>query len=235
VHRHAGRFARDEPRARQPDQQVVELEQVDVVGDGHEALWMATEHSYDAIILDIVLDANGSGPDGFDVCQRLREQGCWSPVVMLTARDAVEDRVRGLNAGGDDYLTKPFSFQELIARLQAVMRRGAAERPAELTVGDLHLQASTHEVRRGPHPLDLTAKEFALLEYLMSHQNEVVSRTSLIEHVWDFAYEGDSNVVDVHVRNLRGKIDRPFGRATLETVRGVGYRLRDDRVDALAD
>ena len=208
---------------------------VDVVGDGQDALWMATEHGYDAILLDVILDAAGPGPDGFDVCQRLREQGCWSPVLMLTARDAVEDRVRGLNAGADDYLAKPFSFQELIARLRAVMRRGAVERPAKLAVGDLRLDPATHEVRRGQQRLDLTAKEFVLLEYLMGHTDEVVTRSNLIEHVWDFAYEGDSNIVDVHVRNLRSKIDRPFERASLETVRGVGYRLRDDGIDSAAD
>jgi two-component system, OmpR family, response regulator len=153
---------------------------------------------------------------------------------MLTAREAVEDRVRGLNAGADDYITKPFSFQELIARLRAVTRRRAVERPAELVVGDLRLDPSTHDAWRGQHRLDLTAKEFALLEYLMGRSSEVLTRTKLIEHVWDFAYEGDSNVVDVHIRNLRSKIDRPFGRMSLETVRGVGYRLRDDRVDATA-
>ncbi len=208
---------------------------VDVVGDGRDALWMAAEHGYDAIVLDVVLDANGSGPDGFQVCRRLREQACWSPILMLTARDAVDDRVRGLNAGADDYLTKPFSFQELIARLRAVMRRGAVERPAELAIGDLRLDPATHDVRRGQHRVDLTAKEFALLEYLIGRPDEVITRTNLIEHVWDFAFEGDSNVVDVHVRNLRTKIDRPFGRASLETVRGVGYRLRDDGVDTTAD
>jgi two-component system, OmpR family, response regulator len=208
---------------------------VDVVGDGQDALWMATENGYDAILLDVVLDANGPGPDGFEVCRSLRKRGCWSPVLMLTAREAVEDRVRGLNAGADDYITKPFSFQELVARLRAVTRRGIVERPAELAVGDLRLDPSTHDVWRAEHRLELTAKEFALLEYLMGRSDQVVTRTNLIEHIWDFAYEGDSNVVDVHVRNLRGKIDRPFGRASLETVRGVGYRLRDDRVRATAD
>jgi two-component system OmpR family response regulator len=208
---------------------------VDIAPNGHDALWFATEHPYDAIVLDIGLDADGPGPNGFEVCRELREQDCWSPVLMLTARDAVEDRVRGLNVGGDDYLTKPFSFIELIARVQAVMRRGAVKRPSELTVGDLRLRSSTHEAWRGDRLLEVTAKEFALLEYLMSHENEVVSRTTLIEHVWDFAFEGDSNVVDVHVRNLRGKIDRPFGRNSLETVRGVGYRIRDDAAIAPAD
>jgi len=208
---------------------------VDMVSDGRDALWMAAEHGYDAVLLDVVLGATGSGPDGFEVCRKLREQACWSPILMLTARDSVEDRVSGLNAGADDYLTKPFSFQELIARLRAVMRRGAVARPAEMAIGDLRLDPATHDVRRGQRRVDLTAKEFALLGYLIGRPDEVVTRTNLIEHVWDFAFEGDSNVVDVHVRNLRTKIDRPFGRASLETVRGVGYRLRDDGDDATAD
>ncbi len=208
---------------------------VDVAASGEDALWMATEQGYDAILLDVVLDAMGPGPDGFDVCRSLREHGCWSPVLMLTARAAIEDRVRGLDAGADDYLTKPFSFQELIARIRAVMRRGVIERPAGLAVGDLRLDPAAHEVWRGQQRLELTAKEFALLEYLMGHANEVITRTNLIEHVWDFAFAGDSNVVDVHVRNLREKIDRPFERASLETVRGVGYRLLDDGIDASPD
>jgi two-component system OmpR family response regulator len=150
---------------------------------------------------------------------------------MLTARDAVDDRVRGLDVGADDYVTKPFSFQELAARIRALIRRGAAERPAELTVGDLTLDPSSHTAHRASRSISLTAKEFSLLEYFMRHAGEVLTRTNLIEHVWDFAFEGDSNVVDVHVRNLRAKIDRPFGRASLETVRGSGYRLRDETLD----
>jgi two-component system OmpR family response regulator len=147
---------------------------------------------------------------------------------MLTARDAVRDRVAGLDAGADDYLTKPFSFSELFARLRALLRRGAAERPPVLQVGDLELDPSTHSVARGRSPIKLTAKEFALLEYLMRRAGEVLSRTRLIEHVWDFGYDGDSNVVDVYVRYLREKVDRPFGRDSIETVRGIGYRLRAD-------
>jgi two-component system, OmpR family, response regulator len=208
---------------------------VDVAATGQDAIWMAMEHEYDAIVLDVVLDAKGPGPDGFEVCRHLRDEGRWSPVLMLTARDAVEDRVRGLNVGADDYLTKPFSFQELLARLRALMRRGTIERPAELVVGDLRLEPATHRVRRGEERIDLTAKEFALLEYLMARAGDVIRRSDLIEHVWDFAFEGDSNVVDVHVRNLRCKIDRPFGRASLETVRGVGYRVRDERTPSPAD
>jgi two-component system OmpR family response regulator len=208
---------------------------VDIAASGEDALWFAAEHEYDAVVLDVVLDAKGPGPDGFEVCRRLREEGRWSPVLMLTARDAVEDRVRGLNVGADDYLTKPFSFQELVARLRAVIRRGTMERPAELAVGDLRLDAATHQAWRGHERIGLTAKEFALLEYLMAHADDVVRRGDLIEHVWDFAFEGDSNVVDVHVRNLRCKIDRPFGRESLETVRGVGYRVRDERTPSPSD
>ena len=176
-----------------------------------------------AVVLDIMLP----GIDGFEVCRRLREAGVWSPVLMLTARDSVRDRVEGLDRGADDYLTKPFSFAELLARLRALVRRGATERPAELRVGDLTLDPSTRRVTRDGRPIDLTAKEFALLEYLMRHPGQVLTRTRLIEHVWDFAYEGDSNVVDVYVRYLREKVDRPFGRRSIETVRGVGYRLRE--------
>jgi two-component system OmpR family response regulator len=202
---------------------------VDVAGDAEEAVWFAREHAYDAIVLDISL---GPGSvDGYEVCRRLRESGRWSPVLMLTARDAVEDRVRGLDVGADDYLTKPFSFDELLARLRALIRRGAEARPTVLAVGDLSLDPARHEVRRADHPIELTGKEFALLEFFMRHEGDVLTRTALIEHVWDFAHEGDSNVIDVHVRNLRTKIDRPFGRASLETVRRVGYRLRDETLD----
>ena len=203
---------------------------VDVAGDGQEAVWLATENPYDAIVLDLMLP----DMDGLEVCRRLRESGRWSPVLMLTARDAVPDRVSGLDAGADDYLTKPFSFAELLARLRALVRRGGSERPAVLRVGDLSLDPATRQVSRDGTSIELTAKEFALLEYLMRHPGEVLSRTRLIEHVWDFAYEGDSNVVDVYVRYLREKIDRPFGRDSLQTVRGAGYRLRGE-ADAPAD
>ncbi len=204
---------------------------VDVVGTGEEGVWMASENEYDAILLDVMLP----GADGFEACRRIRETGRWAPILMLTARDAVEDRVRGLDAGADDYLTKPFSFNELLARLRALVRRGAVERPPVLAGGDLTLDPATHVVRRGDARVDLTAKEFALLEYLMRRRGEVLSRTSLIEHVWDFAFEGDSNVVDVYVRYLREKIDRPFGRRSIETVRGAGYRFRNEDRDAPAD
>jgi two-component system OmpR family response regulator len=196
---------------------------VDVAADGPEALWSAREREYDAIILDAMIPE----PDGFAVCRTLREERRWAPVLILTARDSVEDRVRGLDAGADDYLTKPFAFEELFARLRALTRRGPIERPTMLTVGDLTLDPVTRTVRRSDEQVDLSAKEFALLEFLMRHPDEVLTRTRIIEHVWDFAYEGGSNVVDVYVRYLREKVDRPFGRVDIETVRGVGYRLRD--------
>src|SRR5262245_9634223 len=186
---------------------------------------MATENDYDAIVLDVRL----GGIDGFEVCRRLRSAGRWSPVLMLTARDAVEDRIRGLDVGADDYLTKPFAFSELLARLRALFRRGARPRPAILTVGDLVLDPAARAVQRGEQPISLTVKEFALLEYLMRHRDEVLSRTQLLEHAWDFAFDGDPHIVTVYVGYLRDKIDRPFGRASLETVRAGGYRLRDDR------
>ena len=204
---------------------------VDMSGTGHDALWLASENPYDAVVLDIMLP----DLDGFEVCRRLRAAGRWSPVLMLTARDAVADRVSGLDAGADDYLTKPFSFAELLARLRALLRRGATERPPFLAVGDLTLDPATRRVSRARTPVELTAKEFALLEYFMRHPGEVLSRTRLIEHVWDFAYDGDSNVVDVYVRYLREKVDRPFGSDSLETVRGAGYRLREEPGDASAD
>jgi two-component system OmpR family response regulator len=197
---------------------------VDVAQTGSEGVWAATENPYDAIVLDVMLP----DLDGFAVCRQLREAGRWTPILMLTARDAVPDRIAGLDAGADDYLTKPFAFTELLARLRALVRRGAGERPAVLKAGDLALDPATRRVTRGGTPIDLTAKEFALLEYFLRHRGEVLTRTRLIEHVWDFAYDGDSNVVDVYVRYLRQKVDRPFGRRTIETVRGAGYRLETE-------
>jgi two-component system, OmpR family, response regulator len=194
----------------------------DVAATGDEALWMAQSVPYDAIVLDLMLP----GLDGVEVCRRLRQDGVWSPVLMLTARDAVEDRVAGLDAGADDYLPKPFSFAELLARLRALVRRGAAERPATLVVDDLRLDPATRRVWRGETEIDLSPKEFALLETFMRRPGEVLSRLHLLEHAWDFAYEHRSNVVDVYVRYLREKVDRPFGRRSLETVRGAGYRLQ---------
>jgi two-component system, OmpR family, response regulator len=195
---------------------------VDVAGRGEDALWKAGSTEYDAIVLDVMLP----GMDGFETCRRLRDDQVWSPVLMLTARDAVEDRVAGLDGGADDYLTKPFSFAELLARLRALARRGPVERPATLQVGDLSLDPATREVRRGDHEISLSAKEFSLLEVFMRRAGEVLSRYQLLEHAWDYDYENRSNVVDVYVRYLRQKIDRPFGRETIETVRGAGYRMR---------
>jgi two-component system, OmpR family, response regulator len=194
----------------------------DVARSGDDALWMAAATEYDAIVLDVMLP----GADGFEVCRRLREAGRWAPVLMLTARDTVEDRVTGLDAGADDYLTKPFSFAELLARLRALARRPAVERPAVLEVGDLHLDPATRQVSRGATEIALSTKEFALLETFMRRAGEVLSRYQLLEHCWDYGYDNRSNVVDVYVRYLREKIDRPFGRSSLETVRGAGYRLR---------
>jgi two-component system OmpR family response regulator len=195
---------------------------VDVVSNGTDALWSASENAYDAIVLDAMIP----GPDGFEVSRRLRVDENWVPVLMLTARDAVSDRVFGLDAGADDYLTKPFALEELLARVRAVSRRGPLPRPTVLAVGDLLLDPATHEVRRGDTVIQLTPKEFALLHHLMRQPGAVLSRTDIIDHVWDFAYDGTSNVVDVYVRYLRDKIDRPFGREDIETVPGVGYRLR---------
>jgi two-component system, OmpR family, response regulator len=197
---------------------------VDIAATGEDAVWMATENANDAVVLDVMLP----DIDGFEVCRRIREAGSWSPVLMLTARDEVEDRVRGLDVGADDYLTKPFAFVELAARVRALVRRGPAERPTVLKVGDLVLDPATRIVSRGEKGIDLTAREFSLLEYLMRYPGEVLSRMRLIEHVWDFAYDGGSNVVDVYVNYLREKIDRPFAVRSIETVRGAGYRLRAD-------
>jgi two-component system OmpR family response regulator len=196
----------------------------DVAGNGEDALWMAQAHDYDAIVLDVMLP----GLDGFEVSRRLRGSGVWAPVLMLTARDSVDDRVAGLDSGADDYLVKPFAFAELLARLRAIARRGEAERPTVLTVGDLRLDPAVREVRRGSTSIELSAKEFALLETFMRRPGEVLSRLRLLEHAWDFAFDNRSNVVDVYVRRLRRKIDEPFGRESLETIRGAGYRLRRD-------
>ncbi|MEV0388439.1 response regulator transcription factor [Nonomuraea sp. NPDC050643] len=194
---------------------------VDAAATGDDALWHALEHDYDAVVLDAMIPP----PDGFEVCRRMRAAGRWAPVLMLTARDAVTDRVRGLDVGADDYLTKPFALAELFARLRALTRRDPHERPAVLRVGDLTLDPVGHVVRRGESEVTLSPKEFALLQELMRRPGEVLSRTHLIDHVWDFAYDGGSNVVDVYVRYLRDKVDRPFGRETIRTVRGAGYRL----------
>ena len=194
----------------------------DVAGSGEDGLWMAGSHDYDAIVLDVMLP----GIDGFETCRRLRAAGVWAPVLMLTARDSVEDRVAGLDTGADDYLVKPFAFAELLARLRALARRGATERPVGLEVGELRLDPATRDVWRGDREIRLSAKEFALLETFMRRPGAVLSRLHLLEHAWDFAYENRSNIIDVYIRHLRRKIDEPFGRHSLETVRGAGYRLR---------
>jgi two-component system OmpR family response regulator len=196
----------------------------DIADRGEEALWMAHAVPYDAIVLDVMLP----GLDGFAVCRRLRLEGVWSPVLMLTARDAVDDRVIGLDAGADDYLTKPFSFEELLARLRSLTRRAPVERPPVLTVGELRLDPAAHRAWRGEAELELSAKEFALLELFMRRPGAVLTRGQLLEGAWDIAFESRSNVVDVYVRYLREKIDRPFDCDSIETVRGVGYRLRAD-------
>jgi two-component system OmpR family response regulator len=197
---------------------------VDVTANGEDALWMAAATEYDAIVLDVMLP----GLDGFEVCRALREKGVWAPILMLTARDAVRDRVAGLDSGADDYLTKPFSYAELLARLRALVRRGPVERPAELQVGELRLDPARHKVWRGKSEIDLSPKEFALLETFMRRPGEVLSRFQLLEHAWDYEYENRSNVVDSYIRLLRRKVDKPFGTSSLETVRGAGYRLRED-------
>jgi two-component system OmpR family response regulator len=197
----------------------------DVAIKGEDALWMAEATEYDAIVLDVMLP----GIDGFAVCSRLRKAGVWAPILMLTARDSVRDRVAGLDGGADDYLTKPFSYAELLARLRALVRRGPVERPTELIVGDLRLDPATRRVSRGDDEIDLSAKEFALLETFMRRPGRVLSRFELLEHAWDYDYENRSNVVDSYIRFLRQKIDKPFGARSIETVRGAGYRLREDR------
>jgi DNA-binding response OmpR family regulator len=194
---------------------------VDSASDGDEGLYLATENAYDAIVLDVMLP----GIDGFEVCRRLRAERRWAPVLMLTARDTVADRIEGLDVGADDYLVKPFAFGELLARLRALIRRGAVERPAVLRAGDVILDPAAHAVTRSGRQVELSAREFALLEFLMRHPGEVVSRTAILEHVWDYSYDGMSNVVDVYVGYLRRKLEQPFGRTLIRTVRGVGYVL----------
>ena len=194
----------------------------DIASSGEDAVWMAQAHPYESIILDVTLP----GMSGFETCRRLRDAGVWTPVMMLTARDAVDDRIVGLDAGADDYLAKPFSFAELLARLRALARRGGVERPAILEVGDLRLDPATRQAWRGVNEVRLSPKEFALLETFMRRPGQVLTRLQLLEQAWDFAYENRSNVIDVYIRYLRQKIDRPFGKRSIETVRGAGYRFK---------
>ena len=196
----------------------------DVALNGTDGLWMAREHPFDAIVLDIMLP----GINGYRVCAALREEGIWTPILMLTAKDGEFDQAEALDTGADDYVTKPFSYVVLVARLRALIRRGAGERPAVLEAGDLRFDPSARRTCRGDIQVDLTAREMALLEFLLRRKGEVVSKTDIVEHVWDYDFEGDLNIVEVYVRHLRNKLDRPFGRTALETVRGAGYRLAVD-------
>lgn len=196
----------------------------DVVNSGADAIWMVQEVRYDAMVLDVMLP----DIDGFETCRRLRANAVWVPIIMVTARGAVEDRIRGLDVGADDYLTKPFSIAELLARLRALARRKPGERPAVLRIGNLQLDPASCEVWRGEQEIVLSAREFALLETLMRRPGRVFSQLQLLETAWDIGFEHRSNVVEVYIRYLREKIDRPFNVRSLETVRGFGYRLRTD-------
>ncbi len=196
----------------------------DIAGNGEDGVWAAQENDYDAVVLDVLL------PDisGFEACERIRSAGVWTPILMLTALGAVGDRVTGLDAGADDYLVKPFAFDELLARLRALARRGPVTRPVVLTIGDLRLDPVSRRVWRGQHEVQLTAQEFSLLHAMARRPGQVLSREQLVHLAWDMAYEPRSNVVDVCVKGLRDRVDRPFGRHSVETVRGIGYRLSED-------
>ena len=194
---------------------------VDVALDGADGLWLALEQPYDAIILDIMLPKL----NGYQVCAKLREAGNWTPILMLTAKDGEFDQAEALDSGADGYLTKPFSFVVLVAQVRALLRRGAPERPAVLAIGDLVLDPASRQCRRGRDKVSLTVKEFSVLEFLMRLGGVVASKQEILDHVWDFAFDGDPNIVEVYVSNLRRKIDTPFGRASLQTVRGAGYRI----------
>jgi two-component system OmpR family response regulator len=197
---------------------------VDVALDGADGLWMAREHAYDAVVLDIMLP----GMNGYKVCATLRQDGVWTPILLLTAKDGEWDVVVALDTGADDYLTKPFAYAVLVARLRALLRRGARERPVVLEAGDIRLDPAARRAWRGGVEVELTPRELALLEFLLHRRGEVVSKRELLEHVWDYDFQGDSNIVEVYVWHLRNKLDRPFGRDTIHTVRGAGYRLVAD-------
>jgi two-component system OmpR family response regulator len=196
----------------------------DLAGSGEDAIWMAASTPYEAVVLDVMLP----GIDGFETCRELRSREIWAPVLMLTARDGIEDRVAGLDSGADDYLTKPFALSELLARLRALARRGSRERPVELQVGDLRLDPASGRLWRGEQEIAVSRKEFSLLEALMRREGDVLSRLDLLEAAWDQSYENRSNIVDAYVHRLRSRIDRPFGTHSLETVRGAGYRIRGE-------
>ena len=197
---------------------------VDVALDGTDGLWMAREHPYDVIVLDIMLP----GVNGYRLCSALRRDGIWTPILMLTAKEGELDEVEALDSGADDYLTKPFSYAVLVARLRALLRRGARERPAVLEAGDLRLDPAAKRAWRGQVEVELAARELALLEFLLRRRGEAVATQEILQHVWDDEFEGDPNIVEVYVRHLRNKLDRPFGRAAIQTVRGTGYRLVPD-------
>jgi DNA-binding response OmpR family regulator len=196
----------------------------DVALNGTDGLWMAREHRYDAILLDIMLP----GMNGFEICASLRKEEDWTPILMLTAKEGDLDQAEALDLGADDYLTKPFSFVVLLAHLRALVRRGAPPRPAILEVGDLRFDPGSRRASRGETEIELTAREASILEYLMRHEGTVLSKVDILNNVWDYDFEGDVNIVEVYVAHLRNKIDRPFGRETLQTIRGAGYRLTDD-------
>jgi len=197
---------------------------VDVAFDGTEGHWLASENPYDAMVLDSMLP----GMSGDEMCARLRAAGVWTPILMLTARSGESDEAQALDAGADDFLSKPFSYVVLLARLRALLRRGGAERPAVLVAGDLTLDPATHRVARGDVEVALSPRQFSLLEYFLRHAGEVLPKSRILEHVWDFSFEGDPNIVEVYVRQLRLRVDEPFGRSALQTVRGAGYRLDPD-------
>jgi two-component system, OmpR family, response regulator len=197
---------------------------VDVAFDGTDGHWFATENSYDAMVLDVMLP----GMTGDALCTALRDAGVWTPILMLTAASGESEEARALDAGADDFLSKPFSFVVLVARLRALLRRGSPARPQVLSVGDLRLEPALQQVWRGETPVDLSPRQFALLEYLLRHPGEVLPKSRILSHVWDFTFDGDPNIVEVYVRQLRLRIDEPFGRSSLQTVRGVGYRLTAD-------
>ena len=197
---------------------------VDVAGSGEDGRWLAQENEYDALVLDVMLP----GVDGVTLCGELRAAGNWTPILMLTARDAPDEEARALDGGADDFLGKPFSYVVLVARLRALLRRGTSARPTVLTVGDLRLDPAAHQVWRGDVPVPLTPRQFSLLEFMMRRPGQVLSKHTILEHVWDFAFEGDPNIVEVYVRQLRIRIDEPFGRQALQTVRMAGYRLAED-------
>lgn len=213
----------DETRLARVLQRGLEMEgfAVDVAADGTQGAWLAGENSYDAIVMDIMLP----GLNGYQLCAQLREGGNWSPILMLTAKDGEYDEAEALDTGADDYLSKPFSFVVLVARLRALIRRGRVARPAVLRCGDLSVDPATRRCTRGGTEIDLTAREFAVLEYLIRRAGEVVTKSEILDHVWDFGFDGDANVVEVHMSALRRKIDKPFKTHTIDTLRGSGYRL----------